>query len=164
MTFKLEQLGPFRVEQTEDYKAKSHDNSYAEMIRVRGSKPKQPYFDVLSHVYKFSEKELGIYLKDHKNLWRQLGKLLNERIDISDEELMVHFSASLFPKIAKIVPFIRKRGLSGKSELAKTIGMNTQFARDTRHKMSENALNFSESVHEGNLMQLNVMNSKEGPK
>ena len=163
MTFKLEQLGSYRIERTPDWNNDSN-KTFEEMIRVKGSKPKPPYFDVPSHVYKFSEKELGIYLKDHKNLWRQLGKLLNEQINISDEELMVHFSASLFPKIAKIVPFIRKRGLSGKSELAKTIGMNTQFARDTRHKMSENALNFSESVHEGNLMQLNVMNSKEGPK
>ena len=163
MTFKLEQLGSYRIERTPDWSNDSN-KTFGEMIRVKGSKPKPPYFDVPSHVYKFSERDLGIYLKDHKNLWRQLGKLLNERIDISDEELMVHFSISLFPKIAKIVPFIRKRGLSGKSELAKTIGMNTQFAKDTRHKMRKNNLNFNESAHEGNLIQLNVMNSKEGPK
>ena len=137
MTFYLKRLGPFRVERTEDWN-NDPDNSYAEMIRVRGSKTEPPDFMVPSHLYKYSESELALYMKDHKNLWRELGNLLNEEIDIHESELMIHFSISMFPKVAEIVPFVRKRGLSGNSDLAKLIGRETQFTKDTRHKMKQN--------------------------
>lgn len=165
MTFKLEQLGPFRVEQTEDYKVKFHDNSYGEMIRIRGSKYNPPVFAVPSHVFKFSESELGLYLCDHKNLWRSLGNLLRIHIDISDQELIVRFPITKFHEVNQIVRFIRKRGqhdLKGaEKELRRCRFKSTRL---TPRKIEEKASKSNESVHEGNLIQLNIMNSKEGPR
>lgn len=105
----LKQLDPFRVERTEEYIPGAADNTYTEMIRVRGTKPEPPYFVVPSHLYKYSETELGLYLHERKNLWRQLGRLLDIETEISDPELMVHFPISMFPDVAKIVPFVMKR-------------------------------------------------------
>ena len=110
MTSQLKALGPYRIERSEEYIPGGLDNSYAEMVRVRGPKPKPPYFLVPSHIYKYSESEIGFYLNDRKNLWRALGKLLKVKIDISDREVMVNFPISLFPDVAKIVPFVKKRG------------------------------------------------------
>ena len=136
MIFELKQFGPYRIERTEDYDY-AEDKNYAEMIRVRGSKPKPQVFTVPSHLYKFSETELALYLKDKKNLWSLIGKLLNEDIDISDDEIILRFQVSRFPEVAKIVPFVRKRGLAGNSELAKVVGSATQFKKDTRHKIEQ---------------------------
>ena len=108
MTFQLKSLGPFRIERSEEYISGAQDNSYAEMIRVKGSKPKPPFFLVPSHVFKYSEKELGLYLNERKNLWRPLGKLLKVKIDITDKEIMVHFPISLFPELVKVIPLVRK--------------------------------------------------------
>ena len=110
MTFQLKTLGPYRIERSEDNIPGAQDNSYAEMIRVKGSRPKPPYFMVPSHLYKYSESNMGLYLFERKNLWRELGKLLKLKIDISDREIMVNFPISLFPDVAKIVPFVKKRG------------------------------------------------------
>ena len=110
MTFLLKSLGAYRIERSDEYIPGSSDNSYAEMIRVRGPKPKPPYFLVPSHIYKYSESEIGLYLNGRKNLWRALGKQLKVKIDISDREIMVNFPISLFPDVAKIVPFVKKRG------------------------------------------------------
>ena len=112
MSFELKKLGPFRIERTEDYDQCPFDKSYCELIRVKGSRP-GPSFNVVSHVYKYSETELALYMKDKKNLWRDLGKLLNEDIDISDEEIILRFPISKFRDMAGIVPLMRKRG-SGK--------------------------------------------------
>jgi hypothetical protein len=108
VTFELKQPGPFRVERTEEYDLVK-DKNYAQIIRVRGSKPKPPIFMVPSHLYKFSESELALYLKDRKNLWRPLGRLLDEDVDVSDEEIILRFPVSRFPEVAEIVPFIRKK-------------------------------------------------------
>ena len=136
MTFELKQLGPYRIERTEDYDY-ADDKSYAEMIRVRGSKPKPPIFLVPTHLYKCSESELALYMKDHKNLWRALGKLLREDIDIADEEIILRFSVAKFRDVARIVPFVSKRGLAGNSELAKVVGSATQFGKNIRHKTGQ---------------------------
>jgi len=109
MTFQLSRLGPFRVERSEEYIPGGLDNSYAEMIRVRGSKADPPIFMVPSHLYKYSETELGLYLKELKNRWRPLGRILDQRFDISGAELMIHFPISKFSEVAGIVPFVRKR-------------------------------------------------------
>jgi hypothetical protein len=163
MTFKLEQLGPFRVEQTEDYKTKSHDNSYGEMIRAKGSKPKPPFFEVPSHVFKFSDKELGIYLHERKNKWRALSRLLNVSVDISDPEISIRFPVSKFGEVSKIIPFVRKK--SRKTPSTDQERERVSHLRSYRtHIMRKNNLNFNENVHEGNLIQINVMNSKEGPR
>ena len=137
MTSQLKALGPYRIERSEEYIPGGLDNSYAEMVRVRGPKPKPPYFLVPSHIYKYSESEIGLYLNGRKNLWRALGKQLKVKIDISDREIMVNFPISLFPDVAKIVPFVKKRGLSGNPDLAKTIGKDTQFTKETRHKIKQ---------------------------
>ncbi len=108
MTFALSQLGPYRIERTEEYDLCPFDKSYCELIRVKGSKP-EPSYNVVSHVYKYSENELALYLKDHKNYWRQLGDLLNEDIDISENELILKFPVSKFKEISRIVPFVRKK-------------------------------------------------------
>jgi len=147
MTFKLEQLGSYRIERTRDW-GNDSNKTFGEMIRVKESKPKLPYFDVPSHLYKFSEKEIGIYLKDHKNLWRKLGKLLNDEIDLSGEELMVHFSISLFPKIVKIVQFVRKR--SRKTPLSDGERDRASHLRSYRKDITrENDLNFNKSAPDG---------------
>jgi len=136
MTFKLRDLGPYRVERTEDWN-NGIDNSYAAMIRVKGSSPVPPYFLVPSHLYKYSDSELALYLKDHKNLWRALGGLLNVRIEISDTEIVLRFPISLFQKVSGIVPFVRKRG-SGKlssEAIAKRDALNVKRHTD---KMKQN--------------------------
>jgi hypothetical protein len=109
MTFVLKDLGAYRIERSEDYNV-SEDKAYGEIIRVKGSEIERPYFMVPSHLYKYSESELGLYLKDHKNAWRSLSKILNVKIDISDEDIMLHFPVSMFPKIASIIRFVKKRG------------------------------------------------------
>jgi phosphoenolpyruvate synthase/pyruvate phosphate dikinase len=68
VTFCIGTLGPYRIERSEEYTPGGPDNSYAELIRVRGSKPVPPFFMVPSHLYKHSETELGLYLKERKNL------------------------------------------------------------------------------------------------
>ena len=145
MTSQLKALGPYRIEKAEEYAPGGSESSYAEMVRVRGSKPKPPYFMVPSHLYKHSESELGLYLFERKNLWRALGKALNLKIDISGKEIMVNFPISLFPDVAKIVPFVRKRGLTGKPELAKSIGGATQFKKRARHKTTQNESRLKEN-------------------
>lgn len=110
MKFTLSQLGPYRIERTEDYpECPDGDKSYCEIIRVRGSKARTPAFMIPSHLYKYSETELCLYMKDKKNLWNALGKLLKEDIDISDNEVVLRFPVSKFKEIAIIVPFIRKK-------------------------------------------------------
>ena len=142
--FQLKQVDPYRIEPTEEHIPGAQDNSYAEMIRVRGSKPEPPHYVVPSHLYKYSETELGLYLHERKNLWRELGKLLEIKIDISDREIMANFPISLFPDVAKIVPFVKKRGSFRNPELAKRFGRNTQFAKGTRHKHKESRSEFNE--------------------
>ena len=115
MSFELKKLGPFRIERTEDYDQCPFDKSYCELIRVKGSRP-VPSFNVVSHVYKYSETELALYMKDKKNLWRDLGKLLNEDIDISDEEIVLRFPVEMFPEVVEIVPLVKKRGQVNLSE------------------------------------------------
>ena len=145
MTFQLKTLGPYRIEKAEEYAPGGSESSYVEIIRVRGSGPDPPCFIVPSHLFKHSESELGLYLNDRKNLWRALRKLLKVRIDITDKEIMVNFPISLFPDVAKIVPFVRKRGLTGKSELAKSIGGATQFKKRARHKTTQNESRLKEN-------------------
>lgn len=138
MTFALSRLGNYRIERTEDYDQCPFDKSYCEIIRVKGSRIEESAYMVESHLYKFSETDLCLYLKDKKNIWRTLGKLLNDDIDITDNELILRFPVARFKEVARIVPFIRKRGLSGKPELAKVIGSKTQFKSIKRHKVEQN--------------------------
>jgi len=138
MTFQLGMLGPYRVERSVEYISGGSDNSYAEMIRVRGSKADPPFFMVPSHLYKYSETELALYLKDNKNYWRPLGKILNQRIDTHDAELMNHFPSYNFNEVAGIVPFVRKRGNGIQSEAFKEARRLTQFRAKNGGKRGQN--------------------------
>ncbi|MGC8516075.1 MAG: hypothetical protein ACP5OC_08090 [Thermoplasmata archaeon] len=144
MTFRLSGLGPYRVERSEDYETDT-DRSWGEIIRVRGSKPKPPFFTVPSHLYKYSESELALYLKDHKNLWRTLGKLLNQKIEISDVEIVLRFPVSRFEKVSQIVPFVKKRG-SGKLSPGAIAMRNIINARRHTDKVRQNEPNLNETM------------------
>jgi hypothetical protein len=149
MTFQLGRLGSYRVERTEEYIPGGSDNSYAEMIRVRGSKADPPIFMVPSHLYKYSETELGLYLKELKNRWRPLGRILDQRFDISNAELMIHFPISKFSEVARIVPFVRKRGSGIQSEAFKEARRLTQFRAKNGDKTGQNETKTGGRVREG---------------
>lgn len=111
MTFRLKDLGSYRIEQSEDY---PEDNAYGEMIRLRGSKPEPPVFMILSHLFKYSETTVGVYFKDHKHLWKSLKakgfKDVNgHEIDIHDTETIVLVPVARFNEIRDILPLIRKK-------------------------------------------------------
>ncbi len=150
MTFQLKTLGPYRIERSEEYVPGTQDNSYAEMIRVRGSSPDPPCFIVPSHLFKHSESELGLYLNDRKNLWRALRKLLKVRIDITDKEIMLNFPISLFPDVAKIVPFVRKRG-SGKLSPEATARRDALNVKRHTGKIDQIKPNLIQTVLGGNI-------------
>jgi len=133
MSFSLQTLGSYKVERTEDYD---------EMIRVKGSKPEPPHFMAPSHLYKYSEAELGLYLKDHKNTWRALANALNIGIDVSEEEILLHFPISMFPKIASIIKFVKKRGNGIQSDAFKEARSKTQFRKKYGGKVKQNEVNF----------------------
>ena len=137
----LKDLGTFRIERTHDYDEYPFDKTYCELVRVKGSKP-EPSFQVVSHIYKYSETELALYLKDHKNLWRELGKLLNEDIDISDDELLLTFPVSKFRDISRVIPFVKKRGKTDLTEEEKAERTSRlMVARKNTRKIEQNEPN-----------------------
>jgi hypothetical protein len=162
MTFWLRDLGSqYKVEKTEEYIPWGSDNSYAEMIRVRKSRDNPPIFQVPSHLYKYSETELGLYLKDRKNLWRPLGRILNERIDISDAELMIHFPIARFADIARIVPFVRKRGNGIQSEAFKEARRLVQFRAKNGGKRGQNDPNLKDNELSNVITRLDSFNGRD---
>jgi hypothetical protein len=153
--FTLSQLGPYRIERTEDYEyAEASGKSYCEMIRVRGSISDPPGFTTPSHLYKYSETELSLYMKDKKNLWRPLGKLLDKKINISDEEIDFIFPVEMFPEVAKIVPFVRKALRKNPMTNAERTAMNEKLAKARAKRlwgMKQNDANLHSSMPEGNI-------------
>ena len=134
--FTLSQLGPYRIEKTEEYDfAETTGKSYCEMIRVKGSISDPPCFTTQSHLYKFSDTELALYMKDKKNLWRPLGKLLDKKINISDEEMDFIFPVEMFPKVAKIVPFVRKALRKNPMTNAERAAMNEKLAKARANRL-----------------------------
>ena len=108
---KLSDLGKYRIEKTDDYDLARRDGldlSYYEMIRVKGSRPEK-LFPVPSHVSKYSNNELYLYLKDHKRYWPQISKILDQKIDKDSEEAVFIFRYQEFDKIDKILHFVRKK-------------------------------------------------------
>jgi len=152
MTFRLGMLGPYRVERTEEYISGGSDNSYAEMIRVRKSRDNPPIFQVPSHLYKYSETDLGLYLKEGKNLWRPLGRIVDQTIDISGTELMIHFPSYNFNEVAGIVPFVRKRGNGIQSEAFKEARRLTQFRAKNGGKRGQNEQKTGGKTIEGKIV------------
>ena len=142
MTFQLKQLGQYRVEGSEEFIPKGDNNSYAEIIRVRGSSPEPLLFTIPSHLYKYSETELGLYLKDRKNAWDKLGKVLGIQIDRSNDELMLHFPIEKFQSVASIITFVKKRGQMNLSEEEKAKRVKRLFnSSHTPSKMSKTESN-----------------------
>lgn len=137
----LKDLGTFRIERTQDYDECPFDKTYCELIRVKGSKP-EPSFQVVSHLYKYSETGLALYMKDHKNLWRGLGKIFNEDIDISDDEILLTFPVSKFRDISRVIPFVKKRGKTDLTEEEKAERTSRlMVARKNTRKIEQNEPN-----------------------
>ena len=144
---KLKDLGPYRVERTDDYEM-SDDRTYGEMIRVRGSRVTPPYFKLPSHLYKFSETELALYMKDRKNLWRALGKLLHQDVDIHEIEAIFVFPVSKCSEVARIVPFVKKALRKNPMTEDEKMEMRERLskAREKRlSRLNQNVSNFNDS-------------------
>jgi len=124
VTFWLKDLGSqYKIERTEDWEdCEGDEKSYGEMIRVKDSLPTyrngaspvmgkpNRIFYMASNLYKYSEKELGLYMKDHRNLWPKLAKITGEifnGFDPDEEDFL--FPIEKFPEIAKLVQFREKR-------------------------------------------------------
>jgi len=124
VTFWLRDLGPqYKVERTEDWEnCEGDEKSYGEIIRVKDSKPvfrgginpltgkPNRIYYMPSHLYKYSETELGLYLKDHKSVWPKLAKITGEKygkFDPHEEDFI--FPIDKFPEVAKLIQFRQKR-------------------------------------------------------
>ena len=105
----LRDLGPYKIEKAVDY-GLLEDHSLEAIIKVRRSRPNPPFFPSGSYLFKYSDKELGLYLKDRKNAWRDLSELLGIDIDIHDSEIILVFPFPMFKEIVKVIPFRKKRG------------------------------------------------------
>jgi len=123
-TFWLRDLGSqYKVERTEDWEdCQGDEKSYGEMIRVKDSKPvfrkginpltgkPNRIYYMPSHLYKYSETEVGLYLKDHKSVWPKLAKITGEKygkFDPHEEDFI--FPIEKFPEVAKLIQFRQKR-------------------------------------------------------
>jgi len=123
-TFWLQDLGSqFKVEKTENWEdCEGDEKSYGEMVRVKDSEPvyrqgKNPLtgkpnriYYMPSHLYKYSETKLGLYMKDHKPVWPQLAKITGEeygKFDPAEEDFI--FPIEKFPEVAKLIQFRQKR-------------------------------------------------------
>jgi len=124
VTFWLKDLGSqFKVERTEDWEdCEGEEKSYGEMIRVKDSlptyrngtspltgKPNKILY-ISSNLYKYSETELGLYMKDHRSLWPKLAEITGENFNgfDPDEEDFI-FPIEKFPEITKLIQFREKR-------------------------------------------------------
>jgi len=126
-TFWLKDLGSqYKIERTEDWEdCEGDEKSYGEMIRVKDSLPTyrngtspltgkpNRIFYMSSNLYKYSETELGLYMKDHRSLWPKLAEITGENFNGfgPDEEDFI-FPIEKFPEIAKLVQFREKRKTS----------------------------------------------------
>ncbi|MGE9810474.1 hypothetical protein ACLIKE_03915 [Ferroplasma acidiphilum] len=145
----LNELGKFKIEKGEDYNFARKDGldlSYYTLIRVSGSKP-SPCYAVPSHLYKYSEHELGLYLKDHKIYWRKLGKLLGIDVEISDNEVVFVFPATRFTEVAKTIRLVKSR--ARKTALSQTERENaasrlTAYYKNTEHRKEKQGKNIDE--------------------
>ena len=114
----LNDLGPYKVERAIDY-GLLEDRSYEQIIKVKRSHPAPPFFPVESHLFKYSDNELGLYLKDRKNAWRDLSRILGIDIDIHEPEIILVFPVSRFKDISRVIPFRKKRGSSAMTDARK---------------------------------------------
>jgi len=112
--FWLKDLGSqFKIEKTEDWDYCDGDHkSYGEMIRIKGSKPvnRRGIYFMPSHLYKYSEHKLGLYMKDHKRTWSKIAEIIGENFkDLAIDEEVFVFPIEKFSEVAKLIPFRQKR-------------------------------------------------------
>ena len=141
----LNDLGPYKIEKAVDY-GLLEDRSLETIIKVRRSRPDPPFFPSESYLFKYSDHELGLYLKDRKNAWSDLSELLSIDIDIHDSEIILVFPFSMFQEIAKVIPFRKKRGAASMTEAQKhDLILRLKTPRNGRH--NESRLNAKTSRH-----------------
>jgi len=184
-TFWLRDLGSqYKVERTEDWEdCQGDEKSYGEMIRVKDSKPvfrqgKNPLtgkpnriYYMPSHLYKYSETKLGLYMKDHRNLWPKLAKITGENFNgfDPDEEDFI-FPIEKFPEIAKLVQFREKRKISEsererlRENMAKVRGKLSK-SKDKISGKSKGSLNtnFSGKTSGSVIIRLDLFNGGNPP-
>ena len=168
-TFWLRDLGPeYMVERVKDDwdDCEGEDKSYAEMIRVRGSRdsyrigkspmtglPNRIYF-MPSNLYKYSETHLGLYMKDHQKLWPKLAEIsgrVNKALDTWEEDFI--FPIEKFPEVARIIQFRTKRKISDAQKerlrnMMRTLNANRSKSRDEIHDKSDRSLNTDKRLSE----------------
>ena len=141
----LNDFGPYKVEKAIDYDL-LEDRSYGYIIKVKRSHPESPFFPSESYLFKYSDHELGLYLKDRKNAWRDLSRILGIDIDIHDSEIILVFPFSMFQEIAKVIPFRKKRGSASMTDAQKhDLILRLKTPRNGRQK--EPRLNVKTSRH-----------------
>jgi len=174
-TFWLRDLSPqYKVERTEDWEdCQGDEKSYGEMIRVRDSKPvyrqgKNPLtgkpnriYYMPSHLYKYSERELGLYMKDHRNLWPKLAKITGENFnDFDPDEEDFIFPIEKFPEIAKLVQFREKRKIpQGLIEGRK----KTMFKPKHGYKDKMKGVNLRDNESGSGITSLDIFNGGNPP-
>ena len=168
-TFWLRDLGSeYMVERVKDDwdNCEGEDKSYAEMIRVKGSRdsyrigkspltglPNRIYF-MPSNLYKYSETHLGLYMKDHQKLWPKLAEIsgrANEALDTWEEVFI--FPIEKFPEVAQIVQFRTKRKISDAQRerlknMMKTLNANRSKSRGEIHDKNNRSLNTNKRLSE----------------
>lgn len=123
--FWLGDLGPeFKIEKTEDWQdCRGSEKSYGQMIRAKRSRDiyrnetcpitglthDQHYMP--SNLYKYSETQLGLYLKDHQRIWKDIawitGEDFSQGFDWHEEDFI--FPISKFSEVKAILDFRTKR-------------------------------------------------------
>lgn len=141
----LKDLGPYKVEKAIDY-GLLEDHTYGTMIKVKRSHPEPPFFPVESHLFKYSGNELGLYLKDRKNAWRDLSRILGINIDIHELEIILVFPVSMFHDVSKVIPFRRKRGISSMNDFQKQDRI-FRFRTPRNGRQNESTLRDNASSH-----------------
>ena len=141
----LNDLGPYKIEKAVDY-GLLEDHSLEAIIKVRRSRPNPPFFPSGSYLFKYSDKDLGLYLKDRKNAWRDLSRILGINIDIHELEIILVFPVSMFHDVSKVIPFRRKRGISSMNDFQKQDRI-FRFRTPRNGRQNESTLRDNASSH-----------------
>lgn len=146
----LQDLGKYKVEKTDDYDLARRDGldiSYYEYIKVRGSNPEKNKFQVPSCLYKYSDSELCLYLRDHKKHWGRIAKLLSTDFDVDSEEAMFIFPFQKFNEIDKLIHFVKKKNRktpAREEEREKSRASMAKINSKSRHISAKNGANLHE--------------------
>jgi len=174
-TFWLRDLGSqYKIDRTEDWEdCQGDEKSYGEMIRVKDSKPvfrkginpltgkpNQIYY-MPSHLYKYSETKLGLYMKDYKSVWPKLAKITGEKFGkfAPDEEDFI-FPIEKFPEVAKLIQF-RQKKRAPKAFIEARDQINT--IKKTTYKGKNKGSNFHERESGNAITRLDIFNGGNPP-